>query len=47
MPIIVKVTHINSYRYTNDSHIPLPLQIKLTYTFHIKGVKKKVLSLDI
>ncbi|KAH0678018.1 hypothetical protein KY285_025819 [Solanum tuberosum] len=42
MPLVMKVTHICPYRYTNGSHIPLPLQNELTYTLHLTEVKKGI-----
>ena len=45
MPLVMKVAHIYPYRYTNGSHIPLPLQNELTYTLHLTEVKKLVLNL--
>lgn len=46
IPHVMKVVHICPYYYTNDSHIQLPLQKELTYTFYPTEVKKLVLNFN-
>lgn len=43
--IVMKLTHIYPYHYTNDIHISLSLQKELTYILYLMEVKKLVLYL--